>query len=117
LSASLLYLVPAASACLSKWNKAAVTNSNNKPKQARQYIPLPYFIKYSAHTSIMRTSILQGFLAEKKNYFNFKNVLMSLSFPTPHYPLDLMFFLNYLPSIVRSQYFIIIFFFEKCAVC
>jgi hypothetical protein len=55
---------------------------------------VPYFIKYSVHTSIVRTLILQPFLGD----------YLDNSKP----------FLRYLPSMVRRQNFITISFVKKC---
>ncbi len=70
---------------------------------------VPYFIEYNAHTSIVRTWILQWFLA-KKLFLFFKNNFTKIDHKSHLKP-----FLSYLPCIACREYFSIIFNLKKCA--
>jgi len=74
---------------------------------------LPYFIEYNAHTSIVRTWILQWFWAIFlffKSNFTRTNHCKFIHHKSHHKP-----FLSYLPCIVRRKYFSIIFNVKSCA--
>ncbi len=75
----------------------------------------PYFIEYNAHTSIVRTWISQWLLA-KKIFLFFKNNFTRINHcKFIHHKNHLKPFLSYLPCIVHSKYFSIIFSVKKCA--
>jgi len=78
-------------------------------------INIPYFIEYIVHTSIVRTWISQWFLV-KKVFLFFKNNFTRFNYCKfiPHKG-HLNPFLSYLPCIVCTEYFSIIFNAKKCA--
>jgi hypothetical protein len=76
---------------------------------------LPYSIEYNAHTSIVRTSISQWFLAKNlilffKNYFTRINHCKFI-----HHKTHLKPFISYLPCLMCREYFSIIFKVKKCS--
>jgi len=74
------------------------------------WTPVPYFIEYNAHMSIVCTLISQWFLA-KKNYFYFSKIISQEFIIASLFIIKaiLIPFLSYLPCIVHRKYFSIIF--------
>ncbi len=78
------------------------------------YKIVPYFIKYNAHTSIVRTWISQWFLAKNLFLFFKNNFKINNYCKFNHHERYLKTFLSYLPCIARKEYFSIIFNAKKC---
>jgi hypothetical protein len=86
----------------------------NQDKKIVSY-NIPYFIEYIAHTSRVRTWISQWFLA-KNLFLFFKNNFTGINHcKFIHHKSHLKPFLSYLPCIVWTEYFSIIFKAKKCA--
>jgi hypothetical protein len=81
-------------------------------------IYLPYFIKYIAHTSTVRTRISQCFLVKKLFLFLKNNFKRNNHCKYIHHKNYLIPSLTYLPCIVCRKYFSINFNVKKnCALC
>ena len=76
---------------------------------------LPYFIKYNAHTSTVRTWISQWFLAKKIILFFKNNFTIINHCKFIHHKSHLKPFLSFLPCIICREYFRIIFNLLNCA--
>ncbi len=75
---------------------------------------IPYFIEYTAHTSIVCTWISQWFLVKKLILFFTNNFTRINHCKFIHHKSHLKPFLSYLPCILHREYFSIIFNVKKC---
>ncbi len=78
-------------------------------------ICVPYFIKYNVHTNI-RAHLNFTMIFDKKYYFYLSRIISQELITASLFIIThLKPFVNYLPCIVRKEYFSIIFNVKKCA--